>query len=786
MRKVLVVGSVVVLAIAACLPVLERVASPLPAAVGSARDDSVSARTRAPSSEAPSTSDRAPVRAAVGTERPSGSTPSDAVTELDDIVLEPTVEVAGRVVDTHGRACASVEVRLSRRAPSPRPRLRSRAWHAARTDRHGRFEVRTPVASGTWELRLRGARLLPPASRVVAIAPGTPPLQIVVVAAEDVETIRGVVVDDLGAPIARAKVTSDPPMNDLRPVRTAADGTFRIARHDGSPEGPFAIVCEPHRHGRGRTARVHHWGARDVQLVTPRGVGLTVRAVRATDHRPVERFGIRIFADPASGERAPSGMLSAPRRHDGGVATVRGIAPGRYLVRVEPTPSTGSCAAPIARVDLVDAERPAELSVHLVARSERAVRVLRDDGSPAAASALELIEHIGGEPVSLSGEAWRPHALDGSSTIRPIVLDEAVTDADGAAVLSGPGDRDLYLRVRGPTHPPVLVDRVRLDAAAPLEVVLPPGAAVLGRVEPADLVRRLRDLVGRDGAPAPGVRLWRQGIRREHFPMTASPSFVPISGADGRFTLAGVPPGDWVLEVGIPTAADHVATRRVLPLPRLRDGERRQIVLDLAASIPGRVHGKVQLDGAPWQGTLLFTAENDLDPDAHPLVEHGDCMAGASGSFDLMLLPGTWRGRLWLPELGGGLPAVGEVVVDAGATHEVLLRARHAERRIRVLAPDGAPVEGLWPIVRVAGSTWGVAGRTDAHGRTTLGGTPGRHELSAERRVFRSHAAIQAFRRENGFGPAADAALRVPLGTVELVPGEQSEIELRLPPEWER
>src|SRR5262249_19232373 len=109
----------------------------------------------------------------------------------------------------------------------------------------------------------------------------------------------------------------------------------------------------------------------------------------------------------------------------------------------------------------------------------------------------------------------------------------------------------LALFVRGPGHPPLVQDAIRLDDAEPLVVTVADGARLFGKAAPGQALVDLRVLAGLPAEGSlegshrnllPGVRLARQEPKGWRlFPRDRAVVFA----ADGTFELAGAPAGVW-------------------------------------------------------------------------------------------------------------------------------------------------------------------------------------------------------------------------------------------------
>lgn len=275
---------------------------------------------------------------------------------------------------------------------------------------------------------------------------------------------------------------------------------------------------------------------------------------------------------------------------------------------------------------------------------------------------------------------------------------EAV-DARGAYAIHGlaPGDFVVVARAPGlaPTVVAVAVDR---RADAPVDLVLRPGARIVGRLV-ADGGRTvvgqaaLHDLDGRPVPPALADRL------------------AVESGADGRFAIEAVPVGEHVLVASAPARAG----RRVEVAVRVTD---RQVDLGDVRLEPGlAIRGRVRSQaGRPIAGALVrASGPRGGDP--------SEVLSAANGTFVLAGLdPGTHHVSIE----ADGFAAEQKTAEPGGAPLAVVL-GQAGIISGRVVDDQGPLVDGF----RVTADTGGDFGR----GRRQAdleepGGGDGRFRLS--------------------------------------------------------
>ena len=145
--------------------------------------------------------------------------------------------VRGRVLTVRGTPVAGADVRASRSGGDPRAK---RNWKWARSEKDGSFELRG-VAAGSYSLDASHDRQPPRKDPLtVEVPPGGEVTADVTF--DDSGSIRGVVVDDRGKPVAGAKVktTSDRWSWAGDGTGTRDDGSFVL---DGVPAGEHRVVA---------------------------------------------------------------------------------------------------------------------------------------------------------------------------------------------------------------------------------------------------------------------------------------------------------------------------------------------------------------------------------------------------------------------------------------------------------------------------------------------------------------------------------------------------------------
>lgn len=742
--------------------------------------------------------------------------------DLGDVVLPRGVLVTGRVVDVDGVAPGRVEVILDGydRADRSREGMRAADSERSRTAADGSFRMRRLLAPGTWNLAVEGARLAQPRDEVDLALPATV-LDLVVQRPADVAAIRGIVVDEHGKPVRGAHVEPAGRFGGGRLTSAQSDGTFVLEKRPrGDPEGSFPLHVEREGYELLVTPGKYEWGAENVRLVLRSGIDVHVIVRRADDGRPVEEFGLRLFAKPGTTARR-SGLdlqIRGGWQHEGGRQVVEGVRRGTHWVVVEPRAGTGLGRSEAVEFEVVDGPPPSvEVRLPVAARQE--VLVVRSDGSAVPVSKVELLEQFEGREVGPGTRAltledlfWNVPVSTARNTADLLpaaqaahdvaqLVDEATTDAAGACALTGTPDRAYCLRVTGDAHAPVVRSGI-LFGDRPVEIVVSSGAILRVTLRPLELLGDLREqaglprageVLGGESGMLPAIRLLRViGAAAEQFPADARRGDIDFDG-EGVALLRGVPPGTWDVQLVTSTSSGASSWTKSSATVRtgvvLREGQTTAVDLDMPSARLGRLRGRVTVAGVPHEGQVEFTAFVGTRPDGAPRREARYAHSDAEGRFEILLPAGTWRAAPWVRTGDGGVRAVSltTVAVVAGGAGEADFDVRLGRARIRVLGPDGRPAAGIaLSFERGGDSLPALCPPTDGEGWTTATATPGDAVPHTRRRRLMDSAAWREYRQQHGNDPAAIERSIVALPPILFVEGEPAEVELRLPPQWDR
>lgn len=727
---------------------------------------------------------------------------ADAALDLGDVVLSRGAEVRGRVVDTAGMPVARVMVHPVfdpeaswAGAGAFRPSIRDRAETAA----DGRFTLPERQPPGPHELQVEQQVLANGARYAVAPDAGDVDLELVVLRAEERQTIEGVVVDQYGAPVVKVGVhaMSGPGGSGMTPY-TDANGHFVVTRRPNQEEDPSFWIMASGGCEELRTEETYAWGQRDVRLVMHRGVTVEVQVLTADSGLPVESFSVRMFLQPGVPENQDKGSSSldyevrASGHHDGGIARIDGIARGPQLIYVQPDDPD------LAASSLVPFEvrepGPVRVIVHLQRTARRQVRVHFPDGKPVAGAAIRVVDTLGREfgqrtcilPMEQLGQVPGPD--------RMLLVMATTTDAQGMAVVRAASNHRVLLDLPGPGLVPSRVADVVLEATDPLDVCVARGGRLVGTATPLDLVRDLRRSAGMPahgsgqtdpylgGMLTAGFTLQRgEGARRERFPADFSlPPSMPET--DGTFGFDGVPPGTWqlVLQTG---SQNHTYPSGPVATVTMVEGESTKVTVDLSRLAPATLDALVLHNGHPLANAELLLSCHRQGGYSDSLKAETD----GDGRFSVRLAAGTFELML-RRDAGDGttlyLRAQRAVEVSPGSTANPTFHIDTGTLRLRLLDAQGRPIAGVpLRLLDPDGRERHVLPKTDAQGLVTCELDTGSFTVSVLPRRLLDDGARHLYINEH---PGTDpfAAVRLPLGEVQVTRGSPTAAELHLPTGW--
>ncbi len=390
--------------------------------------------------------------------------------------------------------------------------------------------------------------------------------------------------------------------------------------------------------------------------------------------RPVAGAVVRAIQGPSGPPRA--GAAERVTGGDGRFAFAAPAGPGTYALRVDPP--AGERARLTARIVPVRSGFP----VRIVLGSGGAIEGLcRDErGKPVRAR------------VAAEGDDW---------------AGETRTDAEGRFRLEGVAPGLVLLRA----------DPERVGGAAG-RAAIAEAAVTAGRVARVEVVIAAGSTVAGDVRLPGGAAVEGAQVKLESRGLAPGEVLDARTGPDGRFAIAGVPPGEARLYA---LAAAGSAGPVAVEVPDGGDAPPANLVILSDASLSGTVR---DVAGRPVGPAVVgLWPENQA---LLPIVSGAPgfpapALVGADGRFAYpAVLPGSWRLSASAPGFG---PVEQPVVVEAGRAVELdLVLPPGARLVIEVRLPDGGPAPHALVVVEVGDRE--RRGATDAGGRYEIDDLP--------------------------------------------------------------
>jgi protocatechuate 3,4-dioxygenase beta subunit len=554
--------------------------------------------------------------------------------DVGDLVCALGGAIEGRIVDENGAPVAGAEVEAwpvdPGRAPSPGMVVFGDAGRSllrrSTTDGGGSYRIEG-LAPGEVALAAAKSGHARDFKKGVLVTRSATTRDVDLVLSSGL-SIVGTVVDDLGRPVAGAKVRYFETVIDLShgglssqfakssSVTADAAGGFRI---HGLEESSYNLTANAAGHFDVTSNNVAA-GADDVRIVTPRA-GIAYGYVRdAKTGSPIADFGIDLdrknFIGPLGAD-----VMDHP--------ILRGAAAGEALGIDDSLGLYAVIAPPAERIGLTiraEGYAPTTLSDVVVPVADRALRdvsltreivitgfVTSPDLEPLEGASVTLTKFEEAQP-GLSVRRLRratTASVDDEGVTATFDDDArriAHTDENGAFTLRGLAPGDFQLVASHPLHAPSDAMRIALEADAdpdPGELVLRAGGLLAGRAFDAAGV----PLAGGD------VRLAKKrspSATGEMFTPPLPPELSgekPLAGktdADGYYEIPGIPPGEYMASLVKPDGGPRGGPMILMAIGNdPQKGKPVEIVagqrseLDLALEPTGGVRGRVTESGAP-------------------------------------------------------------------------------------------------------------------------------------------------------------------------------------------
>jgi hypothetical protein len=696
-------------------------------------------------------------------------------TDLGDVTLQPGTLLRGRVIDSAGAPVPKCEVTLQG-AAGPSPTNGFDSWSSATTAEDGTFSQRWALLAGVYKITA-GDQRIERGEQVTLSGEPEQFVDIVVRRIGPADSIRGVVVDDLGTPVPGVTVHANG-ATARRTLATDADGRFCVLRHEGA-----AATVTFHLLAQGFAPLLSQeqveWGRQDVRLVMIRGKEVLIRVVRDADGTPVEDFALRVI--PAKGgHQAADHKPHGKAPHEDGCVSARGIAIGKHRVIV--TPRDDALAIGTVPIEVGPNGAP-PVTVRLAAAQPRVVRVITVGGSPCSRANVQLVDPCGERcRVGMS-----PYAADGLYIFTPskaIELAAATTDANGECTLPAPVDRALALLLPGPGHIAMVVDPVVFPFAGPLVVTVGSGAILRGKLGPEAAWAELVQLAG--GPEAGSRRRPTVSVTRgERGELESFPKTRHAVDEDGSFELTGIPAGRWNASLSYNAGPSGAWKSEPLGVVDLVDGQVTTIAPDLSGLLSGTIEALVLRDGAPFADVhVLFSRL--VAGESRPQSEEG-VKTDVEGRANARVRTGQYV-VTWEPPSNDGtymvLRSTEVADVRPGETTRQTFTIASGTVRVRLLDSTGNPVPRVQiNLTDIAGTGPSALGTTRADGRVERLLPAGTFHAFVLPKRLQDEQASREFHR-SVTDPAQRAAVRVPIGAFTVRSGQTTEVELRLPEDW--
>lgn len=725
--------------------------------------------------------------------------------DFGDLRLGQGPRVTGRVLDQAGHPVAGGLFRLTRDWPVRFDNMPP--WNVidVPVDAFGRFTVGPRLAPGTWNLWWWGADD-PFVLKPTIEATSAQQLEIVIPVADDRQTIRGVVVDASGKPIpTRVWVAAQGAgtYGHAWPDQNGAFEVFRRGKYAARAQAPVKLTLkdQPAAWVLADGEILTRWGESHLRVVVQPAAQAIVRPIDARSGSVLQDYQLRLAA--------LDGDSIKPLRKDsvrlpGGETRLCAVPRGTNVVRVEPSDPTLAASVPV-RFEAC-ADKVTEVVVELAPKVEIPVELVDGSGKPVPGSEVQLVQAFDESVPTLQELRWlleRTGSLlwcNGGTSLQPI--GSGCTGADGRVRLPAAAGGRHWLALLGPGHVPTTFGPVvATDSASPVRVVVERGATLRGQILPVELLARLgttpaieamRPLMNaqlRSFADNRATKLLVRRVEQEQDRRRWQPEVEVALQDDGTFDHSGIPAGcyDVILAGVVPNGLDDGHLLQVtIAKVQLRDGEATELRQDLSRLLPGKLQGRVLINGNPYARQRV---------DLFAKLEGGHVRASvtldADGRFETQLMPGTYRVHVACKMPG---PAVGRgrgcpentgywysrtrAPVTCGQITEHTFAMRRVSAHVRILTADGKPAPGLCVTIQAKSQPFGwTSWTTDEDGWITIVPAP----------LDPFALLVLHPRRATGLAAKLPSAARDAWLDTMRVPetGDDVRFERRLPPNWE-
>ena len=558
--------------------------------------------------------------------------------------------------------------------------------------------------------------------------------------------VAGIVLDEQGRPLPDLDL--EIPVGDgCWPVTTRADGSFlhRLRKPpDGDPSFRLRLPQASIDFALVDDGGEFHWGRMDLKPVVRHraAASLTLTVVDAATGTPVPHFAASCRFDRWRVRGIPPAaatQILADDNHAEGRLRFDDLPPGPYRVTVvpgEPFP-----AAEELPIELAEGQQ-ATLRVMLQHRAPLQVEVVDRAGTPMPGVTVQLGRVLPEDQLDQADLKTTRVPVSRISNVAGeridiLMLDVVTTDDAGRAVLHAvPDTPALVVVAEGARYLPSLTKRVSLPAAGgSLRIQVDAAATLAGTVRPLALLQKFGPSTEELAKAAEDAKVslpnekrfaGRYGELQLRPAGSNRPQARTKLAADGSFRLTSLPPGR--CEVWLQFRVDSsMASIGPLASVELRGGDEASLDLDASAFLPGRVHARFFVDGAPWTGEagLARRSADSLDVNLH--IQCDD----RGNALSPLLLPGTYVPFVGKKSGWRTLFAFAdeEITVAPGAEVEATVALHPRRLAIKLLDADGKPAANRTLVTEPLDhpewkSLYRFGEQTDAHGVAVIEHAP--------------------------------------------------------------
>jgi len=518
------------------------------------------------------------------------------------LALSPPIGIAGRVLDEQGAPVTAFELFFRRHLESGMGMLADSRRETCESP-EGRFFV-SGLAPGAWKVWVVGPTHVSLDAHPFVVASGAQELALV---APRACTLRGVVVDPSGAPVAAAEVATGTGGIDLASL---TEGAPPPPHGETDSEGRFELLAVPAA-ALSITARDEDWAASE-----PLALELAPGAVRE-DLRLVLALGGRLTGEVygADGQPAAGRMVTVMDNMMGAGAGQRlatsdeagffsfdHLSPGTWQVIAMDTSRDLGASDEIDVSSFVSGMKMAQAEI----REGETTHVVL--GAPPA------------NPVRVFGRV----TLAGEPIAKPMITFHREGEAMMAGMTLATADGEGRYEVELPAPGAYLARVARLSTTMQQQSTVEFEVTVgEGPEQGIDFALPLGRIAGRtvapDGSPAAGERVTLTAGGAARSDSLYGPYTEILTDEQGRFEITGLRPGVYQLSAG---GAGFFGTggklgRITLPEITLEEGRARDDLV-LRLSRPGSLAVEVRgAGGAPESGATVFlrdAAGRTLEP----------------------------------------------------------------------------------------------------------------------------------------------------------------------------